>query len=208
MTQSQSYRERQEAQLARFLAWKAEQGTIELPVQLATLLRPEQQNRLAWLKSHAAGAGRLLEIGCSWGFVSAYLGAAHGVDINPQNIELAKILSGPTEFSVADARSLPFNADSFDVVALPEVLEHLLWPDEVFTALGEALRVAKSRVLITVPDGREDTPEAINKKHRWLCDSDRVGAMIGFAKERLFEFERVTANAAPGFICFRLEKAK
>jgi hypothetical protein len=71
------------------------------------------------------------------------------------------------EAQVGDARALPFEDDSFDTVLLAETLEHLENPG---LAWSEACRVARGRVIMTVPlFGWEDPT------HRWrlsldLCD--------------------------------------
>jgi ubiquinone/menaquinone biosynthesis C-methylase UbiE len=51
-------------------------------------------------------------------------------------------------FAVGDAYRLPFADRSFDTVTLLEVLEHLERPSD---AVSEAVRVARERVIITVP---------------------------------------------------------
>ena len=48
-----------------------------------------------------------------------------------------------------DAQNLPFRDGSFETVSMVEVLEHLENPEK---ALGEAARVAKRGVIVTVPN--------------------------------------------------------
>ncbi|TND09377.1 MAG: methyltransferase family protein [Bacteroidetes bacterium] len=76
---------------------------------------------------------RVLEIGCGIGTVTgllaAYLekGQVVGVDISPKSVELArKNLSkfGNAEFVVSDMSSFS-HSSKFDVVLLPDVLEHI-----------------------------------------------------------------------------------
>lgn len=171
---NKTLRDRQQEQLERFLAWKQQQGTLELPVRLDTLLSAENQIRIAWLAGRARG--RILEVGCNWGYVLARVGGHVGVDINPALIQLASALAPTREFHVADARSLPFPDNSFTTVLLPEVLEHLPWED-VPSALQEAARVG-SRLLITVPNGDLETEEAHNFKHRHLMTAGRLSEVV------------------------------
>lgn len=162
------YGERQRAQFRRFLAWTKTEGGVEGPTQLDTLVQAEQRLRLDWLRARTFG--KALEVGCNWGFVAAYVGAAAGLDINSMNVELARLLAPNRSFAVGDATKLPYADKSFETVLIPETLEHLDFPDGVSAAVQEALRVATARLLITVPDGRVDNPAACNMKHLWLLD--------------------------------------
>lgn len=181
-----SYRERQEKQLKAYLEWQEKEGDEELPVQLTTLMAPHQRARLDWLRNNVTG--EVLEVGTNYGLVLCYVKDPNiqghaGIDINPKNITLAKILAPNVDFRVGDAKKLEFEDNSFDTVMLPEVLEHLLWPNEVEQAIKEALRVARQRILITVPDGRRDTPDATNFKHGWLADAEHERQIMKWLHE-------------------------
>ena len=194
----QSVADRQDEQAARRSAWE-KQGHMEWPIQLATLFKLEQQRRIDWLVQNVTGT--ILEVGCSWGYILSKVKGDCGIDINPENIEMAKALSRDREFHVADARNLPFLNDQFDTVMLPDVLEHLAWPD-VTLAIRGAIRVAKERILITMPDGREDTEDATNLKHQWLLDVERLAEVWGFLPQAgATSFFDVVS----GFICIRSE---
>ena len=133
------YRLKQEAQLAKFQAWKEAQGGLELPVTLHTLLKPEQQARISWLAAQAIAP--VLEVGTSWGMVLAYIHTQSpheyntGVDIAPWNVELARLLCPQLRFFQDDARSLDFDTGAFSTVILAEVLEHLVFPEDVRKAV-------------------------------------------------------------------------
>lgn len=206
-------RDRQQEQLERFLAWEKEQGTLELPVRLDTLLSQENQARIVWLARRIWGlpsswgywsydlpyipdittGRRILEVGCNWGYILANVRGQVGVDINPALVQLASALSPTREFQVADARSLPFPDRSFDIVMLPEVLEHLPWED-VPLAIKEAQRVGRE-VFITVPNGDLDSEEAHNFKHRYLMTRKRLDSV-------LVDFERIIGVETVGpFYC-------
>jgi len=168
------YRERQEAQIARWKRWTAAEGGRELPTRLSTLMRPEQGARIMWLQARKMGT--VLEVGCNWGFILANCRGQAGVDVNPDLVNMASILNPDAEFQVADARKLPYPDKAFGTVMLPEVLEHLPFED-VERAVAEACRVARNRVLVTIPDGREergDSDIARSPKHAWIADIEHM----------------------------------
>ena len=172
----QSYHDRQVEQFRKFMRWVKSEGGVEGPTQLRTMLQTSQVGRMDWLKAHATG--QILEVGTNWGLVLAWVNGHVGVDISPMNIELAKLLDTSREFHIGDALSLPFPDQSFDTVMLPEVLEHLDFPDGVDRALAEARRVTRRVILITLPDGATDTEDATNFKHAWLADKTSVQHIV------------------------------
>ena len=168
--------------MARFLAWKDAQGGLELPVTLHTLLKPDQQGRISWLATQALPP--VLEVGTSWGMVLAYIDvrspheANTGVDIASWNVDLARLLCPHLRFELADARSLPFADREFKTVVLAEILEHLMFPDDVRKAVEEAKRVASTRILVTLPNADADMDEAMTPKHAWAPDSHSVRKVL------------------------------
>lgn len=189
---------RQREQLDRYLKWVREEGGVEGPGHLDTWFKSNQRKRLSWLKRHCQGT--IMELGCNYGYPLAFCGGQIGVDWNERSIALAKILNPGKEFVVADIRNLPFPDAHVDTVMAIDVLEHIPWED-VPQALKEARRVARRKVLITMPDGEKNTPEAICFKHRWLCLGDNVQAI---AKE--FSNEKVTIERKGEFILMEVRK--
>ncbi len=171
---------RQRQQLDRYLKWFSEEGGSEGPTHLSTWFKPHQQYRLKWLKKHCLGM--VMELGCNYGYVLAYCGGHIGVDWNENNVALARILNPGKEFVVADIRALPFPNAYVDTVLLADCLEHLPWED-VERAVSEAKRVARQRVLVTVPDGWQDEPDACCFKHRWLLDEEKADELMTMLKE-------------------------
>jgi SAM-dependent methyltransferase len=117
------------------------------------------QRRLRWATTGLSG-GRLLDIGCANGLFPAYVQRkpgwkAVGVEINPEAADYARqhyhleIFTGVLE-------EAHFNAGSFDVVTLWDVLEHLEDPEG---ALQEINRILKpgGQLVIRLPnaDSRE-----------------------------------------------------
>ena len=94
-----------------------------------------------------------LEVGCGEGRLSDHLvrtGPApeRFVALDLSLAQLAEGLDPRIEFREGSAYDLPFDDDSFDIVVLSEVLEHLERPSD---ALAEAGRVALRAVLVSVP---------------------------------------------------------
>lgn len=93
---------------------------------------------------------RLLSVGCSYGMelqkVSKMLNInkAIGIDISEITIKMAEKVSSSCIFIVGDACYLPFNNDSFDLVILSDIIEHIEQPEIL---LKEAQRVAKYAVM-------------------------------------------------------------
>jgi SAM-dependent methyltransferase len=103
-------------------------------------------NRLAVIRRHANLEGaRVLDCGCGEGaYVAAMvdLGAdVHGIEYQPEKVAAFRHRHPSSErVRQGDAQDLDFAEDSFDVVLMNEVLEHV--PDDV-AALREVRRVLR-----------------------------------------------------------------
>ena len=190
--QPKEWADQQRAVLERHATWVADEGGMELPVLLDTYLKPPQRLRIRWLKTRAVG--QILDVGCSWGYVLARMGGHAGVDINPHLLDMARLLAPQRTFECADARSLPFADKSYDTVVLAEILEHLPWIEGVRWAVGEAMRVARQKVLVTVPFPSSD--EAVSFKHQWLCGLEEQASLKRMLGDHAQE------GYLDGFVCF------
>lgn len=98
---------------------------------------------------------RLLDIGVGYSFLEKELEkskvSTFGIDISPKSILRAKSLYKGF-FVVASTDAIPFKNNFFDVVCIPEVLEHL-YTNESNLAMQEINRVLKSdgKLIISVP---------------------------------------------------------
>ncbi len=106
-----------------------------------------------------AEQSQVLEIGCGTGAVTRSLArctcisTVAGVDPSTILLNHARLLSQDYEnvqFSQADARELPFDAESFDTVVLHTTLCHIPGPEKV---LEEAFRVLQKDGLLVIFDG-------------------------------------------------------
>lgn len=98
---------------------------------------------------------RILDVGCGTGYFSRLLAegpedvSVVGVDLEEPYIEYARSQQGvggqACEFMVADAHALPFEDNSFDLVASHTFLTSAPEPDQV---MDEMLRVARPGALI------------------------------------------------------------
>ena len=95
---------------------------------------------------------RVLSIGCGYGaeldFLDGYAPTV-GTEIEPAPLRSARA-AGKHQVAMARAEALPFAAESFDLVAMLDVLEHIAAADR---ALAEARRVLSpgGHLVLTVP---------------------------------------------------------
>jgi SAM-dependent methyltransferase len=115
--------------------------------------------RFRMLKKLCDGFESVLEVGCATGHIISRIEAKRkaGVDVSKVAIFLAKKRHKNVEFKVANATKLPFDDKSFDVVILPELIEHLNKRNAI-KAIKEASRVAKNKIIITTPNGIHESP--------------------------------------------------
>jgi SAM-dependent methyltransferase len=125
-----------------------------------------------------ACSGAVLDVGCGQRLLEEYIGRISyiGIDIQGGNPK-------------GSATDLPFMDISFDTVVMCEILEHLEDPRR---AIREACRVARERVIITVPNeyslvrlarvalGIELEPEALHLADLNLSHISRALAENGF----------------------------
>ena len=84
----------------------------------------------------------ILDIGCGTGTMLSYLsryGDVQGADADEEAVRFCKLRSGINVTQLTDA-SLPFADESFDVVTMLDVLEHI---DDDLKALGEVRRILR-----------------------------------------------------------------
>lgn len=126
-----------------FHAERNKEGTVNLP------------ERLAFIKREVGTGRRVIELGCRYGDLLSTFQAGNdvfGVDIDRNAARICEERFG-VPVQIADlSAELPYEADSFDVVVISEVLEHLPYPR---VTLGEIARILRpeGKVVGSVPNG-------------------------------------------------------
>jgi 2-polyprenyl-3-methyl-5-hydroxy-6-metoxy-1,4-benzoquinol methylase len=95
----------------------------------------------------------LLDVGSGEGVVLGHINKSYearllGMDLDRKRIQVAQQLTPSESYFVGDAQALPFEDNSFDIVIMLEVLEHVGNPS---LALQEAHRVTRDYLLASVP---------------------------------------------------------
>ena len=124
-------------------------GGGELSARLSTML----------LQAEVGPEDRVLDVGCGRGEIVRACGErgarAYGIDYSAAAVDIAApyLRAGGTDDRTAvlpaDATSLPFAGDSFDVVFMLDIVEHL-YPEQLARALAEARRVLRPAGLLYV----------------------------------------------------------
>lgn len=85
---------------------------------------------------------KLLELGCSSGFLTKYLGKITAIDTSEGMLEITKKKNPQAQCSHADMFQMPFKDNSFDKVVTMRVWNHLK-EEDIRRAIREAKRVLK-----------------------------------------------------------------
>lgn len=102
--------------------------------------RLRQHTILSLLKKHAAGEP-YLDAACGTGLFLRHLPpGSTGIDINPRNIEKARVHAPSAKLVVGDLESLPFPDASFSTILLTEILEHLPNPKIMLSEIWRVLQ--------------------------------------------------------------------
>jgi SAM-dependent methyltransferase len=127
-------------------------------------------------------ASSLLDVGCAKGFMLHDLAelipgiTVRGIDVSSYAIENA-IESMRPHVSVADARELPFDDGSFDVVIAINTIHNLDRPD-VIRSLREIERVARRGAFVTVDAYR--TEEERTRMDAWNLTARTILSVDGW----------------------------
>ena len=87
-------------------------------------------------------SGLLLEVGCGLGHLVGQLEGTfctYGLDVNQWALQKAIKEAPQTSFSLGSVEDLPFSSNSFDVIIIKHVVEHLPRPEQAIRELGRTL---------------------------------------------------------------------
>jgi ubiquinone/menaquinone biosynthesis C-methylase UbiE len=153
----------------------------------------EQTRSYLYRRARLTDAGRVLDVGCGTGAITAELarrtgGEVIGVDIDPAMLAFARQYDSGARYEQGDALELPYPDEHFDIVTCHFLL---LWLSDPSLAVREMARVTRSggHVLVCAePDygGRLDWPELPVREWQ-IGGLRRQGAdpLIGRALRRL-----------------------
>ncbi len=143
-----------------------------VPPDLAHLVRPETRSKYfprnplrqylisGFLEKvvflvKKTGARKILDIGSGEGLVDFFLSRQDqgisliGGDFDTEVLQLSQKINPEGAYLGLDARALPFEDSSFELVMMMEVIEHL---EDYKKALKEASRVSKRFAILSVPE--------------------------------------------------------
>ena len=121
--------------------------------------REIQLRRLQFARKYIKPGDSVLDIGCGDGFLTNALSELGkrivGIDTSVTGVSLAqsRVDNASVELAVGSASDLPFKENTFDVVTLFEVIEHIS-TGQAENAIGEINRVLreKGKLILTTPN--------------------------------------------------------
>ena len=150
----------------------------------------------------------VLEVGCGTGLLLSKINVRKKLGCDFSKRLLAQLRERDFQLIGADAESLPFKADSFDLVYSVNLLEHVPHPDKV---ISEGMRVLKrgGKLVLITPNGdiglvwemfdrlRLKAPEG---PHRFLT-TGRIWRIIKSQNLRVIKIDKfVLLPSGPGFV--------
>lgn len=105
------------------------------------------------VKTFSTEESKIIDIGCGDGtFLNELKGKLFGVDISQNScVEAERILGVNATIVNADARQIPLQSSSFDIIICSEVLEHIPHAEK---AVSEIMRIAKpgAKIIVSIPN--------------------------------------------------------
>lgn len=215
--------------------WVKEKGAVENPVHHETCEEAPQQARTAWLIRNTSDVPAyclsdgseqryrsILECGCNTGHQLISCGGMAGIDIVPDIIHSNSMLWPDRLWICADltAANVPIPNGTFHTILLPEILEHLPFIDALHL-VGMAKAKAGSRVVITIPDGREAEQGKKENfrnwgcgKHKWVLTEERLEILLLACRTSTYKALtqevtrwKMTWESDGAFVYIRMDKA-
>jgi 2-polyprenyl-3-methyl-5-hydroxy-6-metoxy-1,4-benzoquinol methylase len=143
---------------------------------------------LALVEAYRSERGRLLDVGCASGLFVAAAHArgwqARGADASAWSIERARERCPSARFDVGTLESLELERESFDVVTLFDVLEHVDDPRGALVRVGGWLRPG-GLLVMSLPNSGSWIARLMGRRwvlllreHLWYFSPDTVEALL------------------------------
>jgi 2-polyprenyl-3-methyl-5-hydroxy-6-metoxy-1,4-benzoquinol methylase len=117
-------------------------------------LSPTYYARITAVQKRIKNAKRLLDAGCSDGYLDSVIKnrveEIFGIDINWNDIRIAKMSNPRNIYDVGSLYELPYKSGYFDIVVCLDVLEHLHDDEKAISELTRILKIG-GKLIITVP---------------------------------------------------------
>jgi len=135
-----------------------------------------------YIKKRIQKEDKILEIGCSYGFLFKYLKEYKnkiGTDISVHAIEKAKKINPNDKFKIMDAEKLNFEERTFNLILAFDILEHLNNPEN---CIKEVARVLKKGGVLILTTPNPDSYSKKIKKENWFAYKDPTHISINSSK--------------------------
>jgi ubiquinone/menaquinone biosynthesis C-methylase UbiE len=131
---------------------------------------------------------RLLEVGSGMGHLVAQLEdtfETYGLDLNHWAVKESKSIIQKSSLQTASAQELPFTNNSFNVVIIKHIVEHLPNPEKAINEIGRITAKGGTLILATPNLGSMLKPW---KGHRWIGYQEWLSIIknAGFELKRVF----------------------
>lgn len=142
---------------------------------------------------------KVLELGCSSGFLTQHLGKVTAVDTSKEMLKITKKKNPKAKVLEADMFKLPFKKSYFDKVITMRVWNHLNTED-LFLALAETKRVLKKEgVLVFDIEEKNVLRRIVNFFYKKLF------SISGF---RVYQYSLPEISVILGFAGFEIQQTK
>jgi 2-polyprenyl-3-methyl-5-hydroxy-6-metoxy-1,4-benzoquinol methylase len=144
---------------------------------------------------------RLLEVGSGMGHLVAQLEdtfETYGIDLNHWAVKQSKAVVNNTQLETASAQEIPFSDNSFNVVIIKHIVEHLPAPQKAIQEIGRVTETGGTLIL-----GTPNLDSLLKpwKGDRWLGYQDpthislkRPAEWLSFIQDAGFELIKVFAD--------------
>lgn len=150
--------------------------------------RVDADAHLALVQAHRAAPAPLLDVGCATGLFAARAQAAGyqaaGIDASRWAIERAQARASGADFSAGSLESANFAPESFRIITLWDVLEHVHSPGEVIERIREWLKPG-GFLFLSVPNADSLVAKAMGKRwvlllreHLWYFSPDTISRLL------------------------------